>query len=397
MKGGAAKISYKLSQEFEKKGHEVLLYTNTLDVEDARTKVSSRSTMSKTISRYLDFLPGYILSGFNKSIPYTMGVFGESLKKVIDEFKPDVISVHWTWKGFVSFNEILKVSVSVPVFWTLHDESVYMSGESYGFDTFKKAHAFKSPLVKLLSNFIGWYRKKNLTEKNNITFISPSHYIHDRFKEKEFSRIHNVSIIYNGIDKEIYVAKDKPSIKEKYGLKRDKRYLLFGAVYLNDPIKGGKFLREAIENLRDFLVEKDIGILTYGKASFDIEIDETVEIKNFGFIKEEGVISDIINLADLVLVPSIVESFGLVVTESLACQVPVVAFNVGAVPEQIIHMRTGYLAKPYDVSDLETGIKSMLNGKAVQPILSPEKFNIKLTADKYLKLFEKILENDSAK
>ncbi len=55
--------------------------------------------------------------------------------------------------------------------------------------------------------------------------------------------------------------------------------------------------------------------------------------------------------ADLFLLPSQLESFGLAALEAMACEVPVIATNVGGVPEVVEHGVDGYLVEPGDVKE----------------------------------------------
>ena len=50
-----------------------------------------------------------------------------------------------------------------------------------------------------------------------------------------------------------------------------------------------------------------------------------------------------LGLADLFLLPSDIESFGLAALEAMACEVPVIATNVGGLPEVVTHGVDGYL------------------------------------------------------
>jgi glycosyltransferase involved in cell wall biosynthesis len=54
-------------------------------------------------------------------------------------------------------------------------------------------------------------------------------------------------------------------------------------------------------------------------------------------------------MADLMLLPSELESFGLAALEAMACEVPAIATGVGGVPEVIEHGRSGFLAPVGDV------------------------------------------------
>ena len=57
-----------------------------------------------------------------------------------------------------------------------------------------------------------------------------------------------------------------------------------------------------------------------------------------------------LGLADLFLLPSETESFGLAALEAMACEVPVLATNVGGLPEVVTHGLDGYLFEPRDVA-----------------------------------------------
>ncbi|HEV2340553.1 MAG TPA: N-acetyl-alpha-D-glucosaminyl L-malate synthase BshA [Candidatus Acidoferrales bacterium] len=68
------------------------------------------------------------------------------------------------------------------------------------------------------------------------------------------------------------------------------------------------------------------------------------------FVGKQSNIQEFLGLADLFLLPSDLESFGLAALEAMACEVPVIATNVGGVPEVVTHGVDGYLVTPRDVA-----------------------------------------------
>ena len=68
------------------------------------------------------------------------------------------------------------------------------------------------------------------------------------------------------------------------------------------------------------------------------------------FLGKQDAIEELLAVADLFLMPSASESFGLAALEAMACEVPVISSNVGGLPELNIHGKTGYLS---DVGDVE--------------------------------------------
>jgi glycosyltransferase involved in cell wall biosynthesis len=74
---------------------------------------------------------------------------------------------------------------------------------------------------------------------------------------------------------------------------------------------------------------------------------------------QEGVIP-LLSAADVFLLPSAQESFGLAALEAMACEVPVVASNVGGLPEVIEHGRTGFLHDPNDLDGMAASAVKVL-------------------------------------
>jgi len=71
--------------------------------------------------------------------------------------------------------------------------------------------------------------------------------------------------------------------------------------------------------------------------------------KDVHFLGKQDQVYRLLSDADLFLLPSQLESFGLAALEAMACEVPVIATNVGGVPEVVEHGIDGYLVAPGDV------------------------------------------------
>jgi L-malate glycosyltransferase len=72
--------------------------------------------------------------------------------------------------------------------------------------------------------------------------------------------------------------------------------------------------------------------------------------KDVFFLGKQDVVQEKLGLADLFLLPSDSESFGLAALEAMACEVPVIASNVGGLPEVVTNGVDGYLIEPRDVA-----------------------------------------------
>ena len=105
-----------------------------------------------------------------------------------------------------------------------------------------------------------------------------------------------------------------------------------------------------------------------------------------------------LSVADLFLLPSSQESFGLAALEAMACGVPVVASRVGGLPEVIEHGRTGLLYNPEDLAGMAAGGLMLLRDSALhQRIASAarqqvvEKFCTDVVVPRYEDCYERLI------
>jgi len=84
------------------------------------------------------------------------------------------------------------------------------------------------------------------------------------------------------------------------------------------------------------------------------------------FLGKQDQIYDKLAVADIMLMPSELESFGLAALEAMACEVVPIATRAGGVPEVIEHGKSGYLA---DVGDVETMARYAVELLRNEPLL----------------------------
>ena len=156
-----------------------------------------------------------------------------------------------------------------------------------------------------------------------------------------------VSLVPCGVDLEVFRPLDQKSVRSRLGLNGEKILLYVGRV---EPIKGLDLLVEtaaqmdSTEGVRMMVVGADVN----GDREMDRvkqlakERDLEDKIDFVGQVDHDD-LPLYYNAADVCVVPSYYESFGLVALESMACGTPVVATRVGGLSTIIHHGRTGYL------------------------------------------------------
>jgi glycosyltransferase involved in cell wall biosynthesis len=81
------------------------------------------------------------------------------------------------------------------------------------------------------------------------------------------------------------------------------------------------------------------------------------------FMGKQDRVNELLPLADMLLMPSELESFGLAALEAMACKVPSIATRVGGVPELIDDGITGLLYPVGDIDAMAAGVLSLLKDR----------------------------------
>ena len=156
-----------------------------------------------------------------------------------------------------------------------------------------------------------------------------------------------VSLVPCGVDLEVFRPLDHKSVRSRLGLNGEKILLYVGRV---EPIKGLDLLVEtaaqmdSTEGVRMMVVGADVNgdreMHRVKQLAKERDLEDKIDF--VGQVDHDD-LPLYYNAADVCVVPSYYESFGLVALESMACGTPVVATRVGGLSTIIQHGRTGYL------------------------------------------------------
>lgn len=116
------------------------------------------------------------------------------------------------------------------------------------------------------------------------------------------------------------------------------------------------------------------------------------------FVGEQPAIVDYLSAADVLLLPSATESFGLAALEAMACEVPVVATAVGGVPEVVTDGETGYLSAIGDVEKMAADAARLLTDDELRLTMGRRaresavaRYNTDLIIPQYVEFYERTL------
>ena len=173
-----------------------------------------------------------------------------------------------------------------------------------------------------------------------------------------------VSVVPNGVDIDRFKPAGKEYARNMLNLPQDKKIVLFvGAL---KKIKGVDYLIEAAKSFLDtnislYMVGRDDGMKkSLEKRAHELKIDN--HIKFTGPVNHED-IPLWLSASDILVLPSLSEGRPNVILEAFACEVPVVATNVGGIPELMINGETGYLVTAKNPMELSEKVNKLLEDR----------------------------------
>lgn len=317
----------------------------------------------------------------------------------------DILHLHWTNSGFLSIGDLKElVNTGKPIVWTLHDMWTFTGGCHYSgaCKHFKNecgdCYFLSDPSPDDISH-IGWLRKAAMySGNNNITFVACSAWLAGVAQQSSLLKKFDITSIPNPIDTVIYSPKDKLIMREQWGINPFAKIILFGAANINDRRKGISYLVDALNELTVHCPDKGlVEVVIFGKNKhFDVT-RLPFKVKAYSTITSQQELAELYSLADVFVLPSTEDNLPNTVMESLSCGTPVVAFNVGGIPEMIDHGKNGYLAEFKSATDLAKGIFEMLyaddhnalSQNARNKVLND--FNNQTVAEQYMEVYRSVL------
>jgi len=404
--GGAAIATYRLHQGFQSIGIDSSLLVQSKKTDDHH--VFGPSTLyQKFFANLRPDIDGIATKLYcnREKVFFSPAWLPEKLAANVARFNPDIVHLFWVNSGFLKIETLKKLNR--PIVWTLHDMWPFTGGCHYDNECGKFQHScgncpiLNSGRERDLSRRV-WKRKIKSWRDIPIVVVATSHWLADCARSSSIFRNQRIEVIPNGIDTEKYKPISKEVARSAYNLPQEKKLILFSAFSATtDKRKGNQFLSEAIKkiSLTDWGKDTELVIIGATKPKTEQNVDLGLTVHYMGYLHDE--ISQVLlySAADVMVAPSMQENLSNTVMESLACATPVVAFNIGGMPDMIDHLGNGYLATPFNSDDLADGIQWVLESEPRHDLLSKHarqtvetRYSLKTVANKYLELYQDIIK-----
>ena len=389
-RGGAAKIAFQLHTELKKADHKMNMfvgrkYSNDPDVFILNDTLSFSGKVRRKLAYWL---------------ANDMDVFSSNHILKTKEFKEaDIVHCHNLHSNYFNLGTLKKMAKLKPIVWTFHDMWPLTAHCAHSFDgKMKKTGFFACPSLEIYPP-IAWHnekylenRKRNIYNSSQFHIVTVSQWLEQKVKQSLLGS-KSISTIYNGVDTSIFKPHSKEECRKKIGLPLDKKIVLSvikGG--LANPWKGANYITEIIKRLGN---ADDILLVAIGRQ------EKAGNVLIVPYVQSSEILAQYYSAADIMIYPSIADTFGLVAAEAQACGLPVVSFATGGIPEIVNHQKTGYIARYKNVDDLITGIQWMLSRSSVEQTTMRQAaaakirsgFTLEKMADQYLNLYKKEVEN----
>ena len=317
--------------------------------------------------------------------------------KVIKREDFEILHLHWVNNGFVGLDDLSLIKK--PIVWSLHDNWLFTAGCHSTQGCMKFLNCCDScPKISGLnfqSNLDNQFKEKlNQLQKlkNKIKIVVPSQWMYESVKSSKILSDYEVELIPNSINVDLFIPKDKIESKQQLSLDPQKKYILFGASDpLNDENKGFKFIQQ-MDRLDAF---KGYTLIIFGKKNNIESISLNIPIIFMDSIYDTDKLVSLYNVAEVLLMPSIHESFGQVAAEAMSCGVPVLCFNTTGLIDIVDHKFNGYLAELYNIKDLIRGFNWIImqgNFGAKTRLKIMNEFSKEVVFEKMFLLYKSLLK-----
>jgi glycosyltransferase involved in cell wall biosynthesis len=289
--------------------------------------------------------------------------FGSLSASEINASSADVVNLHWVTDGFMSIEEIGKINK--PLVMSIYDMWPFCGSEHYGVDSLNArwkvgyTRENRSPHDKGLDiDRTTWIRKKTHWEQFHL--VSASTWMTAAVRQSALMSHWPISQVPHAVDPQKLLPKDKTTSRQQLGIKiRGPIIAFFSSAGVQDKRKGYDLLAEAMRHVQ--VEYPDVCLLVVGPKSRPQQGFPDPGVLELGPAHGDHDLTLAYSAADVLAVPSREDNMPLTAMEAQMSGRPVVAFNIGGLPDIVHHNETGFLARPLDTTHFATGILRSLS------------------------------------
>jgi L-malate glycosyltransferase len=361
--GGSGVVATELGKALAKEGHKVHFITYS--------QPSRLDFLNENLFYHEVDFRSYPLFEY---APYELAL-ASKMVSVVKAEKLDLLHVHYAIPHASSAymaKQILKTEgIYIPVVTTLHGTDITLVGKDPSYE----------PVVTF-----------SINQSDGVTSVSE-----DLKRETyEFFKItREIEVIPNFIDLEKFKKQKKDHFKKAICPNGE------SLIVHTSNFRKVKRIKDVVSVFYNIHKEIPAKLLMIGdgpeRAKAEKQAQELGIAQDIRFLGKQEAVEEVLSVADLFLMPSEKESFGLAALEAMACEVPVISSNTGGLPELNIQGVTGFLSNVGDVEDMTSKSLFILDKNNLpkfkeNALKRAQEFDISNILPLYENYYEKILE-----
>ena len=364
--GGSGVVATELGKALADKGHKVHFITYS---EPARLDAFQPNVFYHEVS-----FENYALFQY---APYETALAGRMVD-IIKYEKLDVLHVHYAIPhasaAYMAKMILKDEGIHIPVITTLHGTDITLVGKDPTF----------SPVVTFAIN-----------HSDGVTAVSES-LKQDTYANFKITR--DIEVIHNFIDLKRFAKKDKNHFRQLIAPNNEK------ILIHTSNFRKVKRVEDVIYVFKNVREKINCKLLLVGDGPERNNVENICRsigyCEDIRFLGKQEAVEELLAIADLFVLPSEKESFGLAALEAMACEVPVISSNTGGLPEINIQGKTGFMSDVGDVEDMSKNAifiledESRLKEFKANALTQAKAFEIHNILPKYEAYYTKVI-NDS--
>lgn len=364
---GGAIAARRLHEALLAHGEECDFLVNEMQGDSQRTHqayTGLAKLMAKARQR-IDFLPVNFYDLRSRS-DFSPNWVTSNLPSRVADFLPDIVHMHWCQPNFVPARVLPRLNR--PIVWTFHDMWAFTGGCHYNrgceryLETCGSCPVLNSPTEDDLSRKL-WKLKQNAYSrvKRSVQVVCPSNWMAGLARKAPLLEGVPVHVLPNPINTQVFHPLDQLEARRLLGLPEKGPLLLMGTAASYDKRKGFDLLDVALKHYASQSHTEELGLIILGHKSDSLAAGTgKLKVHYLDFVSEETRLATIYNAVDAVALPSREENLSNMLAESLCCGTPCLVFGIGGNADIVTHQVNGYIAKPFDTTDLSAGLTWIL-------------------------------------
>jgi L-malate glycosyltransferase len=366
--GGSGVVATELGLALAKEGHQIHFITYT---QPARLDFFNENLFYHEVD-----ISNYPLFQYP---PYELAL-ASKMVNVVKYEKLDLLHVHYAIPhasaAYMAKQILIQEGIYIPVVTTLHGTDITLVGRDATYE----------PVVTF-----------SINQSDGVTAVS------EDLKMETYSHFKitkDITVIPNFIDLEKFKKQKKDHFKSAI-CPHGEKLLVHTSNFR--PVKRVQDVIKVFQKVREKIPAK---LLLVGDGPERIKMEalcrEMSTCTDVRFLGKLDAVEEVLSVADLFLMPSDKESFGLAALEAMACEVPLISTNAGGLPELNIQGITGFMSEVGDVDDMVKNALYILQDDQLptfkkNALARAKEFDIKKILPHYVAVYEKVLEESAVK